>query len=492
MNLIEYYSNKEVQKVLLEKSKNREITAQFNESFGKRPDMLQFENDISEMVKKGATSFHMSEEHWSNPLLLKPGMSKRELDELRIGWDLILDIDGPIELSKITAYLLLEALEFNDVKNYTIKFSGNKGFHIAIPFKAFPEKIPRYNIKTKDSFPEGPRIITSYLKGIIKSELKKEISKFSIEELINLSKKSKKDITHKKCKKCNIEAIEEDIIKSICKNKNCGREDTIEQIECPDCKSIREIKKIKNIKCPNCKTEKQISDRDISRYFRDGEISEYSLVDIDTILISSRHMFRAPYSSHEKSKLISIPIKKEDILKFNKESAKPENVKFNVPFLSDCKEGEASRLIEQAFSCEFERNKRSNEEEKQEIRIHDDFSEKISSEFFPDSIKKGLQGLKDGKKRFLFVLLNFLKYLNYDYDEIKKIVEEWNKKNDEPLKEGYVNSQLLWHKRQKRILPPNFTNKLYYMDIGINVSEREMKFKNPVNFAIRMFKLKHH
>jgi len=103
-----------------------------------------------------------------------------------------------------------------------------------------------------------------------------------------------------------------------------------------------------------------------------------------------------------------------------------------------------------------------------------------------------LQGLKDGKKRFLFVLLNFLKYLNYDYDEIKKIVEEWNKKNDEPLKEGYVNSQLLWHKRQKRILPPNFTNKLYYMDIGINVSEREMKFKNPVNFAIRMFKLKHH
>jgi len=393
MNLIAYYSNKEVQRILLEKSKNREITAQFNESFGKRPDMLQFENDISEMVKKGATSFHMSEEHWSNPLLLKPGMSKRELDELRIGWDLILDIDGPIELSKITAYLLLEALEFNDVKSYTIKFSGNKGFHIAIPFKAFPKKIN--NIKTKDLFPEGPRIIIAYLKEIIKKELSERI-----------------------------------------KNKE-----------------------------------------------------PFSLVDIDTILISNRHMFRAPYSYHEKSGLISIPIKKEDILNFNKESAKPENVKFNVPFLSDCKKEEASSLIMQAFDWN---QKNIKKEEKQEIRIHDDFSEKISSEFFPDSIKKGLQGLKDGKKRFLFVLLNFLKYLNYDYDEIKKIVEEWNKKNDEPLKEGYVNSQLLWHKRQKRILPPNFTNKLYYMDIGINVSEREMKFKNPVNFAIRMFKLKHH
>ena len=115
MNLFKYYSDKRVQEALLKISKNREIAARFDDSFGKRPDILQFESDIIEFVKKGATSFHFSEEHWSNPLLLKPGMTKAQLDSLRIGWDLILDIDGPLEFSKITTNLISEALQFHDV-----------------------------------------------------------------------------------------------------------------------------------------------------------------------------------------------------------------------------------------------------------------------------------------------------------------------------------------------------------------------------------------
>src|SRR3989344_4465835 len=393
MDLREYYSKKEVQNKLMEVSKDREISVKVGDSFGKRPDILQYPSDIIELVKSGATSFHISEEHWKNPLLLKPGMTKRELNSLRIGWDLILDIDGPFEFSQITSYLITEALDFNDVKSYTIKFSGNKGFHIAIPFNAFPETVN--SIKTKDLFPEGPEVIASYLKNIIKNELSERI-----------------------------------------KNDN-----------------------------------------------------PYSIVDIDTILISNRHMFRAPYSYHEKSGLISIPVKKENILNFNKEDAKPENVKFDIPFLSGCKDGEASRLIIQAFDWN---QKNTKPEEKTVTKTYDEFSKKIPYEFFPDSIKKGMEGIKDGRKRFLFILLNFLRSLNYNYDEINDMINQWNEKNDEPLKEGYINAQIIWHKRQNKVLPPNFTNKMYYDDLGIKVSDREMKFKNPVNFAIRMFKLKHH
>jgi len=393
MGLREYYSKKEVQNKLMEVSKDREISVKVGDSFGKRPDILQYPSDIIELVKSGATSFHISEEHWKNPLLLKPGMTKRELNSLRIGWDLILDIDGPFEFSQITSYLITEALDFNDVKSYTIKFSGNKGFHIAIPFNAFPETVN--SIKTKDLFPEGPQVIASYLKNIIKNELSERI-----------------------------------------KNDN-----------------------------------------------------PYSIVDIDTILISNRHMFRAPYSYHEKSGLISIPVKKENILNFNKEDAKPENVKFDIPFLSGCKDGEASRLIIQAFDWN---QKNTKPEEKTVTKTYDEFSKKIPYEFFPDSIKKGMEGIKDGRKRFLFILLNFLRSLNYNYDEINDMINQWNEKNDEPLKEGYINAQIIWHKRQNKVLPPNFTNKMYYDDLGIKVSDREMKFKNPVNFAIRMFKLKHH
>jgi len=400
MNLLKYYSNKKIQEFLLKISQNREFIAKFNDNFSKRPDTLQFENDIIEFVKKGATSFHISEEYWSNPLLLKSGMSQTELNNLRKGWDLILDIDGPLEFSKITADLIIEALKFHDVENFTIKFSGNKGFHIAISSNAFPDQID--NKKIKDLFPEGPRIITSYLKEMIKDTLTERI----------------------------MEKIPKENIK-----KN---------------------------------------------------FDPFSIVDIDTILISNRHLFRAPYSYHEKSGLISIPINKKNILNFNKEQALPENISFNEKFLSKCDEKEASKLIMQAFDW----NKRLPQTEIKIQKQYSEITQKISMELFPSSIKKGLLGLEDGKKRFLFIILNFLKSLNYNHEEIEKLIEEWNKKNKMPLKEGYIKSQLIWHKRQNKILPPNYSNKAYYDDIGLKPKDNELKFKNPVNYSLSLFRAK--
>ena len=398
---MKHYSNKKVQEFLIKTSKNREITAMFGkDSFGKRPDILQFENDVLEFVKKGATSFHFSEEHWSNPLTLKSGMTKSQLDQLRTGWDLILDIDGPLEFSKITTQLIVEALQFHDLENFTVKFSGNKGFHIAIPFDAFPDQVD--NKKIKDLFPEGPRIIASYLKDMIKEMLTAKL----------------------------IEKIPKEEIKE--------------------------------------------------------PFDPFSIVDIDTILISSRHMFRAPYSFHEKSGLISIPVNKNNILNFNKEQALPENISFDEKFLSECKEKEASNLIIQAFDW----NKKLPQKEIKIQRQYSDVTQKVSMELFPSSIKKGLLGVEDGRKRFLFVLLNFLRSLNYTYEEIEKVIEEWNKKNKDHLKEGYIRSQIMWHKRQKKIPPPNYTNKVYYDDIGLKPKDNELKFKNPVNYSLSLFRAK--
>lgn len=406
MNLIKHYSNKKVQEFMIKSSQGREVAARFNDVFGKRPDMLQFGNDILEMVKKGATSFHFSEEHWTSPLMLTSGMTKTQLDNLRTGWDLILDIDGPFEFSKITTKLLIDALHFHDVENVTVKFSGNKGFHIAIPFSAFPDKVDNKNIK--DMFPDGPRIIASYLKDMIKDMLTAEIS------------------------------------------ENIPREE-------------------------------------LENYKKENKFDPFSIVDIDTILISSRHMFRAPYSYHEKSGLISIPISENNISNFNKEQALPGNISFSEKFLSECNDGEAIKLVMQAFDW----NKKM-PEKKIEIRKHyDEVTQKISMELFPSSIKKGMLGLEDGRKRFLFVLLNFLRSVNYDYDEIEKIIYEWNRKNKEPLKEGYLRSQLLWHKRQNKILPPNFSNKAYYDDIDLKPKENELKFKNPVSYSLSLFRSRH-
>src|SRR3989344_7891959 len=95
MSLLKYYSRRDVQKEIVEISKNREIAVNFGDKgYGKRPDVIQFENDVYELAKKGATSFHISEERWQNPLLIKTGMARKQLDDLRMGWDLLIDLDG--------------------------------------------------------------------------------------------------------------------------------------------------------------------------------------------------------------------------------------------------------------------------------------------------------------------------------------------------------------------------------------------------------------
>ena len=132
---LSHYKRKDIQQEIIANSGDREVVAKFNEQFSKRPDILRHESDVLELAKQGATSFHASEELWKNALQLDTSLKRHELDSLRTGWDLILDIDcGFFEYSKVAADLVIKALKFHGITYISCKFSANKGFHIGVPF----------------------------------------------------------------------------------------------------------------------------------------------------------------------------------------------------------------------------------------------------------------------------------------------------------------------------------------------------------------------
>lgn len=399
-----YYSRPEIQKNIFEFCKNREISPRYFDGFGKRPDSFQYKGDVFELIKKGATSLHCSEEIWEDPLRINTNMTEEDYDEIRTGWDLLIDIDSKyIDYSKILADIIIKMLEFHGIKNIGIKFSGSKGFHIIIPWKAFPKLVNE--TKTSDMFPEWARILTKYI-------IEKTTPKL-IERVSDLSRPSK--------------------------------------------------------------------------YVKDFQVSKEVLPDL--VLVSPRHLFRAPYSLHEKTALSSIVLDKNKILDFELKDANPMKLSSNdvIDFMPESAEGEASELLMQALDWS-----KTNEEgqEKQGKTSGRGFNFKpiklsnLSERNFPPCVQNILKGMADGKKRALFILINLFRSVGMDREELEQRVEEWNKKNKPPIKQGYIRSQLEWAFRKNPILPPNC--KEFYQGIGVCQPDSFCKLvKNPINYVIR-------
>ena len=396
-----YYSRLDIQKAIFNFSKNREVVPRYFEGFGKRPDSLQYPSDVLEMVKKGATSFHCSEEIWRDPLAVATGMSEKDLNNLREGWDLLIDIDSKyLDYSKILAEQIIKLLEFHGVKNIGVKFSGNKGWHIIIPWKAFPKEVN--GISTKDKFPEWPRIIAKYLSEKTKPLLIEEISKMTTQ----------------------------------------------------------------------------------SKYVKDFESPKEVLPDL--VLVSPRHLFRMPYSLHEKTALSSVVIDKNKIKEFQPNDADPLKTQIKS-FIPDFKEEEAKELLIQALDWYRETNP------EEETKTYDKQTKykpiklvNLLDSQFPPSIQKILKGMQDGRKRALFVLINFFRSIGVEKDELEKRISEWDKKNEVPLGDRYIKPQLIWSFRNKIVPPPNY-DKDYYKGIGIIPTPEEMQYKNPVNYMVKKY-----
>ncbi|MFP4401234.1 MAG: DNA primase small subunit domain-containing protein [Candidatus Woesearchaeota archaeon] len=432
-----FYKRQDVQNAIADASEGKEIAVKYGDKgFGKRPDVIKFPNDVMEFALKGATSFHASEELWTNPLSIKTGMSEKEKEDIRQGWDLVIDIDCHVlDYSRMAAELIIEALKYHNLNAISCKFSGNKGFHIGVPFESFPSQI--HDKETRLLFPEAPKKIALYIKNMINKPLGKRILDYE----------------------------DGDFSKII---ENTGfSEDEIKYME-------------------NDENGIPVERLDASK-----------IADIDTLLISSRHLYRMPYSFNEKSGLVSIPLKIEELSNFTKKMAKPENVKVDpdIVFLdkTKCRYNEAHELMIQAYDFQSEEEIRNVEQEYYEDNIKKEFEKKefsapemaVDRKFFPPCINNAMKGMEDGKKRALFAMINFLKCLSWDKDQAESFLHEWNESHVEPLRETIIKGQLRYgYMKKDNILPPNCMR--YYQEIGICQPDNLCrKIKNPVNYAIR-------
>lgn len=477
-----YYSRSDIKKAIYNFSKNREaVPSYMMQGFGKRPDSFQYESDIISFVNKGATSFHCSEEIWKDPLAISTDMSEEQLNDLREGWDLIIDIDCKyLEYSKMAASSIIKALEFHGVKGIGVKYSGSKGFHIIVPWKSFPKEV--YGQETKNMFPKFPRLICQYLTEVARPILEREIEK----EDIKFTSKLDKGTICLKCKK-----IANEITRIVLYCPYCRREESSEIIgeakkkRCPECRSEM-IEKDKRVfyRCDTCNLDSLKTPDNFK-----PSIDIFKVLGVDVVLVSPRHLFRAPYSLHEKTALASVVVDKDKIHEFQVRDANPLKVKVKN-FIPESEEGEARELLIQAIDWgkdrehELEKRKKENNEKSpdfKEITIKD-----LTPNLYPPCISEITKGVKqDGRKRALFILLNFFKSLKLSHPEIEGRTEEWNKKNYKPLKEGYVRSQLSWHERQKSVLPPN-CDKSHYKDLTVCKPDSFCRYiKNPVNYTIK-------
>lgn len=486
---LRYYKKEEIQNAIVNGAEKREVAIKYGEKgFGKRPDNLRYPNDVLELAKSGATSFHCSEELWQNALQLNPNLSRKELEELRVGWDLVLDVDFKIwESTKMIGAALVSALKSHGIKSITAKFSGNKGFHIGVPFEAFPKEINGED--TSNFFPDGVRKIAEYLVYYIDNKdnhfslSEKIMAGTEWTEYMNKNSGALNEFTEEICEKCStpvkLKAKGPKSITYIC--PNCEKRHTSnerEMIMCPTCKKPMTLieRTGKEDSCKNCGSI--------------AKLRRFNLA-IDTVLISSRHLFRSVYSLHEKSGLASVPINPYKLLEFDKSAADPEKVivgKYKFLERRGVRTGEAEALLKK--SLEYHKD----EEEpldlkKKEYEIPE---EAALEEFFPPCIKNVLKGLKDGKKRSMFILVNYLTSVGWSYEQIEERLVEWNKKNDEPLREVNIKGHIRYHKQnKKKVLPPNCDNKGYYIDMQICTPDNFCsRIKNPVTYTLRKPKSK--
>lgn len=399
--IVKYYSQEDILREMLKIAKNREFVGAFKDGgYAKRPAMIQYPSDIIQAVKRGITSFHCSVERWSNPMQLST--ETKNYDELRIGWDLLLDIDSHLgmEVAQRCAKLVCDFLRKYGIKSFGIKFSGSRGFHILVPFEAFPKEI-NYE-PTAKQYPKIPHTIVEFIK----------------------------------------ENIQEDLLKWL--------------IDRFTAKKLSEI----------------MPKQDLDAFY---------FVEIESGW-GERHLFRVPYSLNEKTWLVSIPLK--DPMDFDPRNAQIDKVNVKYPFFEPKKE-EATELLIDALDWLAKKEKIERKEEKKKKIVIS--TRKIPETLFPPCIKTILSGLEDGKKRSTFTLINFLRNMNWSWEEIEKRLEEWNEKNKPPLSKTFLRSQLNWNKRQKQLLPANCGSDLFYGSIGVCKPDKICeRIKNPVNYPFKI------
>lgn len=440
--VIEYYSRNDVQKRILSLCPGREVVPVFPAGFGKRPSVIVYEKDLEEHVQKGATSFHGSVELWKNPMRLSSGSTRKEMDSLRQGWDLLIDIDSKesFDHARVVAAQLTKALRVFGVRNYSLKFSGSRGIHIGVSHRSFPEKVDYTD--TVLLYPELARQVAGFLKEFVREKMADALLKHD-------------------------EKLEE-------------------------------------------------------KMQADGGLDPYRLVEIEENW-GSRHLFRVPYSLNEKTWLVSTPIREDELSRFSFKDARPDKVNANRGFLDVWKKNELNDLVIEAVEWHKEMEEKKEEKRRRKVRQlkipkgtdvkdikamykrldssagvrelmkqHPSLKEitvprqKVPAELFPPCISNIMKGLPDGRKRAVFILINFLSSCGWPASEIGDLLRDWNKKNPDPLRGVYITSHMnYFNKRGKIAPPPNCETKGYYADIRVCEPDNFCRrVRNPASYAL--------
>jgi hypothetical protein len=489
-----YYSRPVIQQALVGFSHGREVVPRYFEGFGKRPDILQYPGDVMGLVHKGATSFHASEERWRNPLALSTDNTPAEVQENRGGWDLVLDIDSPfLDCSRIAAQLIIAALEHFGITRYGLKFSGSKGFHLIVPWEAFPHHFQGQ--ETRLMFPEWPRAISSFLMHYIRSDYNTRAAEVltnigAIEERTKLTRADLLQVycfscskpaqqgksIHLRCPLCSLETIQ--------RNPSSKEKRRCVTAYCPgffEQSALTSYWFCQTCRDPDHPALPLDSLRHPDQFDKQERVSASKVAALDLVLVSARHLFRMPYSLHEKTCLVSCVLTKEELALFSPRDAQPLTI-VPRPFLPLPEPGEAKALLTAALAWKREHELHETARAPSAIRPIGERTALtgVSEALFPPPIVTLLHGkLTDGKKRGLFILITFLRACGFSPDVITEKIIAWNKTHEHPLKTGYVMSQLTWHLRQKKlILPPNYTNTGFYGDLRLFTTLP--RAKNPV------------
>jgi len=416
----EYYARDDVNSALLSLARDRETVGVFrNGSFDTRPNVILTRNDILLMARGGVLEFHCSLERWSNVMSLRSD----NYESLRSGWDLVLDLDcKDVEHGKTAAIVLMQALRKHDVKRFYIKFTGNRGFHVALPWDSMPKQL-NYS-DTAGMYPALARSIAAYLRERIAEDLEKALlAKWSPEKLATATGKP------------------------------------------------------------------------VASLFAEGDqyrLDPFKVVEIDPILISPRHLFRMPYSLNAKTFLASLPLESAKVADFKREEAAPDKFKAKPGFLEGGEENELGTLVAEAADWASRREKKEKKEASRRYVLEKAMPESL----FPPCIKHILQGIGDGRKRSVFILINFLSSMKWDYAAVERTILEWNAKNKPPLGDTYIRSQLATFRRKgQAALPPNCANEAYLPAFGACLPDSVCKagsdaiaIKNPASYPFKAMK----
>ena len=80
--ILKHYQREDILDEILPFFRNREVIGKFRQGgFNRRPNTIQFKEDLISQIRRGVSSFHVSIEKWTNALALQHAKTEKDLEE---------------------------------------------------------------------------------------------------------------------------------------------------------------------------------------------------------------------------------------------------------------------------------------------------------------------------------------------------------------------------------------------------------------------------